>query len=197
MGEVATEVSLFDFYGDRLMAVEIAGTVYVAVKPIAGYLGIDWSSQRKRLLRDVIFSEGMVMTTTPSGGGMQEAACLRLDLLHGWLLTIDDRRVKPELRERVLTYKRHCYALLHEHFTGKAQARAARLAPTALHELLLLPRPMPPLLTRSRANRIRHWRAIHDQAVATLMHLGDEFDGVFTGEMIDRSDTEDVDDEGF
>lgn len=187
----ATDVTLFDFDGDRLMAVEMEGVVYVAIKPIAGYFGIDWSSQHKRLLRDVIFSEGMVIMTIPSGGGMQEATCLRLDLLHGWLLTIDDRRVKPELRARVLTYKRDCYALLHEHFTGKAQARAARLEPQALHERFLLPRPLPPLLTRSRANRIRHWRAIHDQAIAALLHLGDEIGGTFTGEM------EDVDGDGF
>lgn len=184
----ATEVSLFDFYGDRLMAVEIDGIVYVAIRPIAEALGLSWGSQYNRLRRDEIFNEGVFVMKTPSGGGMQDATCLRLDLLHGWLLGIDDRRVKPELRERVLTYKRHCYALLHEHFTGKAQARAARLAPPALHERFLLPRPMPPLLTRSRANRIRHWRALHDQAVATLMHLGDQFDGVFTGEMIDHDD---------
>lgn len=184
----ATEVSLFDFHGDRLMAVEIDGIVYVALKPISDALGLKWSGQHDRVRRDEILNEGIRVMRIPSGGGMQDAACLRLDLLHGWLFTIDHARVKPELRERVLTYKRQCYALLHEHFTGKAQARAARLAPPALHERFLLPRPMPPLLTRSRANRIRHWRALHDQAVATLMHLGDQFDGVFTGEMIDHDD---------
>lgn len=187
----ATDVTLFDFNGDRLMAVEVDGVVYVALRPISDALGLAWGSQYNRVRRDEILSEGVFIMKTPSGGGIQEATCLRLDLLHGWLFTIDHARVKPELRARVLTYKRDCYALLHDHFTGKAQARAARLAPPALHERFLLPRPMPPLLTRSRANRIRHWRALHDQAVAALMHLGDEFDGAFTGELIEGDDSED------
>lgn len=68
------------------------------------------------------------MVVIPSIGGPQETTCLRLDLVHGWLFTIDHDRVKPELRDRVLTYKRECYRVLHEHFHP---APVAGVAPEA------------------------------------------------------------------
>ena len=175
----AREIITFVFDGDELLTVrDRDGVVFVAVKPIADALGLDWRSQRARMARDPILTEGRVTMTIPSQGGPQETVCLRLDLIHGWLFTIDHDRVKPELRERVLLYKRHCYAALNEYFHGP-RPRAASLEDRPLADRFLLSRPLPPMLTRSRANRIRHWRAMHDQALAALIHLGDEIGGEF------------------
>lgn len=44
---------------------------------------------------------------------------LKLDLLNGWLFGISETRVKPELKEKVLNYKRRCYAVLANHFKPK------------------------------------------------------------------------------
>lgn len=56
----------------------------------------------------------------PSLGGPQETTCLRLELVNGWLFTIDESRAKDEeTRQRVLTYKRECYAALFHHFYGR------------------------------------------------------------------------------
>lgn len=114
-----------DFHGDVLFAIEQDGEMFVALKPIVGGLGLDWSSQRHRLHRDPILAEGAVIMTIPSlAGGPQETLCLRLDLVNGWLFTIDDRRVRDEAtREKVLTYKRECYRVLYDHFYGKARAQ--------------------------------------------------------------------------
>ena len=44
---------------------------------------------------------------------------MRLQLINGWLFTIDESRVKDEeTRQRVLTYKRECYDVLYRHFIG-------------------------------------------------------------------------------
>jgi hypothetical protein len=68
-----------------------------------------------------IFSEGMVIMTIPFGsGGPQEQACLRLNLLPGWLVKIDASRVKESLRDRVQLYQRECYDVLYRHFFGVA-----------------------------------------------------------------------------
>ena len=37
---------------------------------------------------------------------------LKLDLFHGWLFTVESRRVKADKRERLLTYQREAYAVL-------------------------------------------------------------------------------------
>ena len=112
-----------DFRQDTLFAVERDDGVFVAAKPIVQSLGLDWKAQHRRLSDDAILSKGMVVVTIPSPGGAQEMTCLRLDLVNGWLFTIDDSRIKdPEVRERVLTYKAECYSVLFQHFYGRQTA---------------------------------------------------------------------------
>lgn len=112
-----------DFRGDTLFAVKQDETVFVAIKPICDRLGILWSKQRERINRDQILSEGSPIMGLPSLGGIQETIVLRLDLINGWLFTIDESRVKDEeTRQRILSYKRECYQVLFEHFHGVRQS---------------------------------------------------------------------------
>ena len=108
------------FHDDTLFGVEDAGTVHVAVTSICDALGLDAKKQRERIQRDPILSEGGATMALPSAGGLQDTFCLRLDLLPGWLFTIDHGRVREEARPRVLTYKRECFAVLCRHFYGPA-----------------------------------------------------------------------------
>lgn len=105
------------FYDDEITAVIVkeqdVQQVYVPVRPLCDFLGVAWSAQRRRINRDPILAEsvkGVTVTVTP--GGRQEMLCLPLDYLNGWLFGINAERVKPEIRERVLTYQRECYRVL-------------------------------------------------------------------------------------
>lgn len=64
------------------------------------------------------------MMATPFGrGGDQEAVCLKLDLVNGWLFTIDTARIKDDaVREKVIVYQRECYQVLAKHFAAKHDA---------------------------------------------------------------------------
>lgn len=115
------DVTTFDFHGDLLFVLERDGERWLPIAPICNALGIAPQMQRKRIQNDPILVEGGIVTILPSPGGPQETYCLRLDLVHGWLFTIDESRVKPEVRDRVLLYKRECYRALYEHFAGKAR----------------------------------------------------------------------------
>lgn len=115
-----------DFRNDTLFAVERDDGVYVAIKPICDTLGIAWQKQLERMKRDPILAEGITIMVIPSAGGPQETVCLKLDLVNGWLFTIDESRVKDEeTRQKVLTYKRECYRVLFEHFHGGPRAGGA------------------------------------------------------------------------
>jgi hypothetical protein len=50
-----------NFYGDEIIAVlvEVDGErqVYVPIRPICTYLGIDWASQYQRMKRDDVLAE--------------------------------------------------------------------------------------------------------------------------------------------
>ena len=102
-----------DFYGDQLSAAQLAdGTVWVPVRPICDALGLNVSGQLQRLRRDPVLAEaaGVCVMHTPSG--VQEMLCLPLDLLPGWLFGIAGARVKPELQDKILRYRRECFRVL-------------------------------------------------------------------------------------
>lgn len=114
-----------DFRQDTLFAVERDDGVFVAVKPICDSLGLGWSSQLQRIKEDPILSEGMTTVVIPSVGGAQETTVLKLELVNGWLMKVDSRRVKDEeTRQRLLTYQRECFGVLFEHFYGKRKPKA-------------------------------------------------------------------------
>jgi hypothetical protein len=113
------------FYEDELIAVKMEdGTIYVPVTRLCDNLGIDWSAQRQRINRDEVLSEslkGVVITTTPSladgrGGGPQEHLCLPLDLIPGWLFGIQASRVKEDVRDKLIRYRRECFRVLWDAF---------------------------------------------------------------------------------
>lgn len=116
------------FYEDVITAVLVVDSegrqeIYVPIRPVCDYLGIDWSAQYRRIRRETILAEsvqGVAITTTPSadgrGGGRQEMFCLPLKFLPGWLFGISASRVKPELQEKILRYQRESYDVLWEAF---------------------------------------------------------------------------------
>lgn len=126
------EVRTVEFYGDAitgaLVRVGDEPQVYVPIRPICDYLGLDWSSQRQRLNRDEVLAEGVVVITIPSEGGPQKMVCLPLDLLPGWLFGMTASRVKTELRDKIIRYRRECFRVLWEAFRP-AILPAAELAP--------------------------------------------------------------------
>ena len=120
------------FYDDEITAVFVEGEghrqqVFVPLKPLCDYLGVNWDGQRQRLRRDPVLSEvaqGAVVITAPSpdgrGGGPQEMLSLPLEYLNGWLFGINVNRVKAEIKERLIRYQRECYQVLSEAFLETA-----------------------------------------------------------------------------
>lgn len=119
MGKIIT----VNFRGDELYGFENDEGIFVALKPICDGMGIQWNAQRERLNRDPILSEGTRVMRVPFGpGGAQETTCLRMDLVNGWLFTIDSGRIKDDqVREKVILYQRDCYSVLFKHFYKGAE----------------------------------------------------------------------------
>ena len=116
-----------DFYGDDIPAVIIeGGEVYVPVRPICHFLGVQWAAQSKRIKRDPILSESAlsvsVMDTQSTPPQKRTMTCLPLDYLNGWLFGINTNRVKPALKEPLLRYQRECYRVLAKHFARREVA---------------------------------------------------------------------------
>ncbi len=109
------------FYDDELTAVvvDVDGrqVVYVPIRPICDFLGVDWSAQRQRINRDPILSRHfVVVTTTKSGRGNPNVLALPLDYLNGWLFGINANRVNEDVRDKLLRYQEECYRVLADAF---------------------------------------------------------------------------------
>lgn len=118
-----------DFYGDSLTALlvpsQLEPEIYVPLRPICEYLGLNWSGQLQRLRRDDILGEALrfvcVMHTNPLGGD-PNVLCLPLEYLPGWLFGITTSRIKPELQPKVAQYRRECFRVLWRAFQADALA---------------------------------------------------------------------------
>lgn len=105
--------------GVEIMTVERDGEVYVPIKPICEAIGITDRPQREKLQTDEFFdSVGTIIVSTGADGKSYEMYALPLKYIYGWLATINPGKVAPEAREAVTRYRRECYEVLYEHFSG-------------------------------------------------------------------------------
>lgn len=133
---VPLEEKTVDFYGDEISAalvlVENEQEVYVPLRPLCEYLGLDWSAQFRRVKRDEVLNDKLssVAMMATVAGRRYDAVCLPLEFIPGWLFGIDANRVKPELKEKIIRYRRECYRVLWRAFQDEAEP-FAEYNPTA------------------------------------------------------------------
>jgi len=111
-----------DFYGDAIPVAQIEdGTLYVALRPITDYLGVYFSAQRRRVLRDEVMTERLRTVLMTALDGRQRAQlCLPLDLLPGYLFGITPSQARPEIIEKLKRYRADCFRVLWHAFAGEA-----------------------------------------------------------------------------
>jgi len=123
---VPIEEKTVDFYGDQITAVLVdSGTeqiVYVPIRPLCTYLGLNASGQRQRINRDPVLSKAQGECIIHSPSGSQVTQCLPLELLPGWLFGVTASKVKPDLQEKVIRYQRECFKVLWKAFKEEAEA---------------------------------------------------------------------------
>ncbi len=104
---------VIDFEGDALIITMVASVVYVALKPIVDILGLEWSGQYRRTMRDVVLSQHVVLCIRCANDGKRRGMiALQLEYLPGWLFGVTPSRIKPEIAQRLLHYKEHCFHVL-------------------------------------------------------------------------------------
>lgn len=108
------------FHQHQIMTVKTDSHVLVVMKPITESLGLTWRTQHERITKHPVISKGVRFTLIPSAGGMQEMLALDLEQFHGWLITLDPRRVKDDgKRELIIRYQNEAFRVIFEHFHGK------------------------------------------------------------------------------
>ncbi len=167
---------------DALLAVRAEdGEIYVGMRSTCASLGLQPNGQLRRIRADEVMAEGLrevrVRTATR---GLQTLQGLRLDVVPYWLSGIEPRRTKPELRERLVTYKRWVVRRVWEAFaaeTGieRSPAPAApAVAPTGQEMTLEQIAQLGIAITTLARQQMAHERALAEvrgQLVAQEDHL--------------------------
>jgi hypothetical protein len=99
----------------------------VPIKPICDALGINYSGQYQKIKNDTILSSTMWLEQSVGADGKRrEMVCLPLNFVYGWLFSINDQNVDPEIAPTVVKYKMECYEALEKYFTLKHEYHKER-----------------------------------------------------------------------
>lgn len=120
---MADRFEIVPFNDHQILTVRQADGVFVVMKPIVEALGIPWKTQHERITGHPVISKGIRFIRIPSAGGMQDMLCLSLEQFHGWLVTLEPRRVKEDAQRAVIiSYQEGAFRTIFEHHHGKMDA---------------------------------------------------------------------------
>lgn len=119
------ELQTVNFAGAELDCVhdERDGEVYVSLRRVCESLGIDHSSQFRKL-REYHWATIVNLTMVAGDGRARELSMINLDTLGMWLATISPGRVSDEARPKVILYQAECVRVLRRHFFGESKRQA-------------------------------------------------------------------------
>ena len=115
---------IIKFNGKELITVENGEQVYFAVKPICDDIGLDADSAVRNIKNDEILgAEACIFNVQIGENQGRNMVCLPIQLLNGWLFSIQAAKVKVEAQPKLLLYKKECHAVLYNHFFGGISIR--------------------------------------------------------------------------
>lgn len=113
-----TEIVKFNFRGDTLDVVRRGDDAFAVVKRVCEVLGVDLEGQRKKLRADESICTELISVQVHGDDQAREVFCIHVDSLPLWLATIHPTKVRPEVRAKLVAFKRECAKALADYFYG-------------------------------------------------------------------------------
>lgn len=120
-----------DFNNHQLEVIE--ETQSIVVKDICEAIGIGYISQYEKIVADESYESKLIKAQTR--GGLQEVFTIPLSKLNGWLFSINPNKVKPEVKQKLIEYKKECFNVLNNYF-NHGIAINHRVSETIIHQEL-------------------------------------------------------------
>lgn len=121
----ATDIQLADipFHDQIIRAVQLDGTILIALKPLCTNLGIAYNAQYERLQRQP-WAVIRMTRTTGADGKTYEMTMIDRRTLPMWLATIDTSRIRnPQARSTIISYQQEAADALDQYFNQGAAIR--------------------------------------------------------------------------
>ncbi|MFW0714188.1 phage antirepressor N-terminal domain-containing protein [Aliarcobacter butzleri] len=108
------ELIKVDFNSDSIEVIEENQSI--VVKDICEHIGLNAKGQIKKLQSDESYESKLIKVQTK--GGLQEVFTIPLSKLNGWLFSINPNKVKPEVKQKLIEYKKECFNVLNNYFNN-------------------------------------------------------------------------------
>ncbi len=108
------ELIKVDFNNDSIEVIEKNQSI--VVKDICEHIGLNAKGQIKKLQEDESYESKLIKVQTK--GGLQEVFTIPLSKLNGWLFSINPNKVKPEVKQKLIEYKKECFNVLNNYFNN-------------------------------------------------------------------------------
>jgi len=114
------KTNLIKFQNNELIAVtDYDGQIYVAIKPICDAIGLNHDSACAGIKNHQLLGPATQITMVQVGEDQpRNYITLPLDMVNGWLFTINANKIRIEARENLLIYQSECFKVLYDHFFG-------------------------------------------------------------------------------
>lgn len=108
-----------EFCGTFLEGVVSNGRPYVAMKPIAEGMGLDWDKQLQRIKDHPVLGDQLspIRGVVAEDGRRREMMCLPEETLPFWMALVNANKVRVDLRPRIITFQREAARVLHGAFS--------------------------------------------------------------------------------
>lgn len=113
----AVNTSYVPFNGQQIITAMAAGIAYVAMKPVVENLGMSWSTQQTKLMKQLEKFNCVHMNMVAADGKLRKLLCLPLKKLNGWLFSINPEKVRADIRDKLIKYQEECFTVLHDYWT--------------------------------------------------------------------------------
>ncbi len=104
------------FQGGVVYMVKHENKPYVPMKPVVEGMGLAWQPQIQKLKNTERFNHVVIPLQTM--GGVQKMLCIPLNMLNGWLFSVNPEKVKPELRDQVILYQQESFQVLYDYWNN-------------------------------------------------------------------------------
>jgi hypothetical protein len=85
------------------------GAIYVSLGDLCAALGLDRSSQLRRIRGHALLQAGLARFLVQQAGGPQVQDCIHLQTASNWLVTINAARVAEPVRNRLIYLQQHLF----------------------------------------------------------------------------------------
>ena len=147
-----------EVFGDEVLAVRLPdGSVWLSLRALCENFGLARAMQAQRIKRNDVLAADLLEVLVETRGGEQTLQVLRLESVPYWVSTLQIKRVREEIREKLLQYKHWVVQKVYEAFIREGLEEAVP------------PPVMPASATIQELIQVRDWaRAMLNMAEAHL-----------------------------